>query len=151
LDHHINISQLFHLCEQNSPAEYLKGRGLLFERWFFEYGPRLLVKKLHQQIQHNNIIDGTMIDNIQKKTAPSFYVYVIKSCFDINPRHYIQVYYFTLMLDWKGLALTGINGLSYTSLTLSEYVYNNLKQQHIPLKILLQSIRKYSWRCLVRV
>jgi hypothetical protein len=107
----ISAQELGELCEQIAPGHQHLTGGLLFEHWFYENGKKSLYDwACEEEVQNENMIwSPQLCKQLLKVEVPRWAYSVLCNLNSISQKNTEQLFYVSLLCEWKGMSWTGLD------------------------------------------
>jgi len=131
LRHRVSIRQLLDICQNVAPSTFFPSGGYLFKFWFFAHGKEELrkqCKRLHDRVLG---LRSQLWLEVLRSHGPNFFVYAIKAVKDKSNKTTRQLFFLTLMLDWRGLSKHSLSVFGKSNLSLKKNTYLRLLQKFV--------------------
>ena len=127
-DSRMSIRDLMAMSHRISRSTIFPKGGVVFEQWFFQYGKKALVR----QVRPNERISqrSALWQKILSIEGPPFYVHVVETVKRLSNKNTRQLFFFTLMLDFRGLSRQSLIQFGQTDMCLKRQTFLNLLEKH---------------------
>ncbi len=117
--------EILTIAEEICPTPYHFGGGYLFLSWFLENGK----KSIREWAEGEENWSQQLRDKIREKEVPRWIFSIVTSMKGISQKNTSQLFYTTLVLEWKGLSRTGLDLYATMGGALQAKQYTEMKKE----------------------